>query len=42
MIGPVIFGTAMWIREYRAGGLGIGDVQHAVLSRTIRSPERSW
>lgn len=25
------------------GGLAeIGDVQHAVLSRTIRSPERSW
>jgi hypothetical protein len=25
------------------GGLaGIGDVQHAVLSRTIRSPDRSW
>jgi len=31
MIGPVIFGTAMWIREYRAGGLGIGDVQHSWL-----------
>jgi hypothetical protein len=28
MIGPVIFGTATWIRQFRAGGLGIGDVQH--------------
>ena len=27
MIGPVIFGTAMWMRQYRAGGLGIGVVQ---------------
>jgi hypothetical protein len=29
MIGPVIFGSAMWIRQYRAGGVGIGIVQHA-------------
>src|SRR5918993_1445108 len=28
MIGPVIFGTATFIRQFRAGGLGIGDVQH--------------
>ena len=31
MIGPVIFGTAMFMREYRAGGVGIGDAQHSWL-----------
>ena len=28
MIGPVIFGTAMFIRQFRAGGVGIGVEQH--------------
>jgi hypothetical protein len=28
MIGPVIFGTAVWLRQFKGEGVGIGDVQH--------------
>lgn len=29
MIGPVLIATWLWLREFRSGGVGIGDVQHS-------------